>query len=142
MLRPVWRHGWLGGCASLALGGCAPAFNFTLVTSPPFAAVNSVALLMETERPTGPYVTVARFRGVERASCAPEERYCTLRARARKWGADAVWIQSVNVVSYPGEWKMIEGRLTQIRGFSTPVVEGILLRYGAADRPARKVEGW
>jgi hypothetical protein len=122
-------HRGLSWYALLALGGCAPAYLITPASPTHFAASTAVALLSETERPNRPFITIASFRGHESGACPTEQNYCTLRARARARGADAVWVQRIDVVTYPGEWKMIQGRLTQLHAFGTPIVQGILLRY-------------
>ena len=111
------------------LVGCMPALIVKPTSAAHYPASASIELLRENDTPRAAYIAIAKFRGSEQKQCPAADPYCSVMAHARRLGANAVWIQHTEVQSYPGEWKEIRGQLTQIRGFSTQIIEGVMLRY-------------
>lgn len=97
------------------------------VTEKNYPATTKVALL--EKEPTRGYVVIARFNGNENCNCLQDIETCGLVKQARARGADAVWIQSRQVLIRQGEWVMVEGRLTHIYGSKKVIVKGVFLRY-------------
>ena len=114
---------------TVVMAGCTPAYVVRPVSDAKYAPSTAVQIIGPTERPNRPFVTIAEFQGTEQHSCPAQESYCDRTAAARRAGADAVWIQHTDSYDYPGEWKMIKGRLSHIHGFTSTVSKGIFVRY-------------
>lgn len=107
--------------------GCASGFHISRQTEHIYPETQAVALVFQA--PQAPFEVIARFHGKEPAQCPENLPYCSLRQTARRLGADAIWITRVDNYQYPGDWILIDGRMTRIHPYSSEQVEGKLIRY-------------
>jgi hypothetical protein len=75
------------------------------------------------------HTIIARFIGNEPVSCPAGEALCTLRDKARAAGAHAVWVQNTETYRHPGDWIMVEDRLTRIHPVTSTTYKGLFIRY-------------
>lgn len=109
------------------LTGCSSAYKIERTSTASYPPVTHVEILQK--KPIRAFTVLGSFVGREREECPQDQPYCELRKQAQQLGAHAIWIQDKSVYRQPGEWKMIEGKLTQIRAFTIETLKGEFLRY-------------
>lgn len=131
-LRRIATAGVVAATLSL-MSGCGSGYSIHRLDATAHQSSATVVVLFE--EPLQPYRAIATFSGQERTSCPEGQRYCRLQEEAKRLGADAVWIMSVDRYHYPGEWLLINDRLTRIREFTVETTHGKFLRFEREGEP-------
>lgn len=112
----------LTGCAQLTTG-----YQITPRTSQHFPPTETVQIIKE--EPARPYEILAEFIGHEPGDCPATKPLCTLRKRGKAAGADAIWIQEYIKTEHPGEWILINNKMTKIHPYTSETYRGVFIRY-------------
>lgn len=118
----------LASIGLLLVSGCAmKSYQIMPRTSEHFPATKTVEILQE--EPARPYETIAEFTGNEPARCPEAEPLCTLRERAKAAGADAIWIQEYIKTEQPGDWILVNNKMTKIYPYTVETYRGVFIHY-------------
>ena len=110
-----------------ALGACTPAY--LIEPAEPITGPAAVAPVVLFQMPSRPHRVIATFSGRETGRCPDDTSHCVLRERARHAGADAVVILRVLQYRYPGEWIVVQGRMTRLYPYEYDRIEGVFIRF-------------
>ena len=117
------------GSIALLVTSCSSSFTVTPLIDAGVKLPASETVEVVHEKPNRDFLAIARFHGSEKKKCDKGNELCGLRERARKMGANAIWVQNVHTTNYPGDWIHYNDRMIRVYPYSVTIISGVFVTY-------------
>jgi len=114
---------------ALAITSCSSNFTVTPLIDADIVLPASKSIEVVHKKPDRAFLAIARFHGIDHKKCEDSNVLCDLKEKAKKMGAQVIWVQQTHTTDYAGDWIHYNNRMIRIYPYSVTSLSGVFLVY-------------